>query len=301
MRKVRQLFLKVSNKEQYQINKEIYNSQKANKKFCEQLLLIKETADLSFIRKDCYSFKHSGNAGDIIYALPTIYALSGKAPINLFLHLNQPSKALNHPLGNVMLNEAMFERLTPLLLAQPQIMSCTPFTNQAIDYNLDIIRDYPFPLSYGNIARWYFLTFAINADLGRPWLQVKANTKVNEYVIIARSRRYRAPNIDYSFLAKYDKLLFVGLPEEFDDMRTIIPNITYRPVNNFLEMAEIIAGCKFFIGNQSFPFAIAEALKVKRLLEVCFQCPNVSVEGLNGFDFCYQPQFEKLAEKNLTP
>ncbi|MDD5275005.1 MAG: hypothetical protein PHR16_02860 [Methylovulum sp.] len=300
MRIITKTWLKITNKEQYKINKEIYNAQKANKKFCDRLLHLKEPANLNVPKKNGYSFKHSGNSGDIIYALPAIYSLASQAPITLYLHLNQPtnySKTFKHPLGNVMLNKSMFERLQPLLLAQPGITSCTAYADQSVDYNLDIIRDYPFPLSYGNIARWYFLTFAINADLGKPWLYVQANPEVKDYVVIARSQRYHAPNIDYSFLATYENILFVGLPEEFADMRAMIPKIEYQPVDNFLELAEIIAGCKFFIGNQSFPFSIAEALKVKRLLEVCFQCPNVSVEGINGFDFCYQPQFEKIVEK----
>jgi hypothetical protein len=59
-------------------------------------------------------------------------------------------------------------------------------------------------------------------------------------------------------------------------------------------MASIISGSKFFIGNQSFPFSIAEGLKAKRVLEVYYRAPNIIVEGANGFDFCYQPQFEKI-------
>lgn len=301
MRVLKQLFLKIVNKKQYKINKEVYSIQKANDRFNKKLSLVKKTANLNVIEKDRYSFKHSGNAGDIIYALPAIYALGKDMPIDLYLHLNQPasySKAFNHPLGSVMLNESMFERLLPLLLSQPRIGSCQVYgLSHSIDYDFDIIRDYPFPLSYGNICRWYFLTFAVNADLGRPWLHVQGRAEVNGYVVIARSQRYRALNIDYSFLAKYDNILFVGLPEEFADMRLMLPKIEYQPINNFLELAEIIAGCKFFIGNQSFPFSIAEALKVKRLLEVYFLAPNVCVEGGNGFDFCYQPQFEKLVEQ----
>ena len=71
----------------------------------------------------------------------------------------------------------------------------------------------------------------------------------------------------------------------------------YKNVSNFLEFAGIIAGCKFFIGNQSFPFAVAEGLKVKRVLEVCFECPNVIPEGKDAYDFCYLPQFEKIVKQ----
>jgi ADP-heptose:LPS heptosyltransferase len=77
-------------------------------------------------------------------------------------------------------------------------------------------------------------------------------------------------------------------------MKKKIPHLIYRPVRDFLEMASVIAGAKLFIGNQSFPFSLAEALKANRLLEVYFECPNVTVYGENGFDFSFQPQFEKL-------
>jgi hypothetical protein len=80
-------------------------------------------------------------------------------------------------------------------------------------------------------------------------------------------------------------------------MKKAIPHLKYHSVNDFLEFAQIIAGCKFFIGNQSFPFAVAEALKIKRALEVCFECPNVIPEGKDGYDFCYQPQFEKIVRQ----
>ena len=58
-----------------------------------------------------------------------------------------------------------------------------------------------------------------------------------------------------------------------------IPHIQHIGSTDALELARAIAGAKFFIGNQSFFFAVAEALKVKRALEVCYQTPNVIVEG----------------------
>jgi len=41
-----------------------------------------------------------------------------------------------------------------------------------------------------------------------------------------------------------------------------------------------------FIGNQSMPFAIAEQLKVKRILEQHYLCPNVIPQG--GECYVYQ-------------
>ena len=42
-------------------------------------------------------------------------------------------------------------------------------------------------------------------------------------------------------------------------------------------MAQIIKACKFFIGNSSLGYDIAEGLKVPRLLEAC---PNFPVKDL---------------------
>jgi hypothetical protein len=196
-----------------------------------------------------------------------------------------------------MLNESVVKKLEPLLLQQPYINELAIYQGENIDFDFDFIRRYPFMHNAGSIPRWYFYFFAINADLGRPWLTVTPSDVYKDYIVVARSFRYRQPLINYRFLSKYPKIVFVGLPDEFEDMKKAIPDITYQPVNNFLELAQIIAGCRLFIGNQSFPFSIAEGLKVKRILEVYIPCPNVIPEGNNGYDFIYQPQFEKLVER----
>lgn len=251
--------------------------------------------------KPVYTFKHSGNAGDLIYALPALYALAGGAEADIYLNLDQPVNYSvvrgRHPLGNVMLNQTMFSMLLPLLLAQPEITRCAVYEQQPVDYDLDVFRNSAFSLASGNIARWYFLHFAINADLGKPWLHVMPDRSAADHIVIARSLGHHSPGIDYSFIRNYGKVLFVGVPEEFEAMRKMIPSLEYRQVADFLELAAIIAGSRFFIGNQSFPFAVAEALKVRRVLEVCHFCPNVIVEGSNGYDFCFQPQFERIIDR----
>lgn len=248
-------------------------------------------------------FKHSGNSGDVIYALPAIYAIAENNPVHLFLNPNVDAgyaKNVYHPLGTVMLNAKVIAMLKPLLEYQSRIKACDTFSTQMIDVDLDLIRAYPLVNGLGNITRWYFYLFAVNADLGLPWLEAPVNTDYANSIVIARSHRYRNPGIDFTFLKKYNNLLFVGLPEEFADMQKMLPNIEYAQVDDFLSMATIINSCKLFIGNQSFPFSIAEGLKVRRVLEVCYYCPNVSVEGINGYDFCYQPQFEKIVERALA-
>lgn len=247
-------------------------------------------------------FKHSGNAGDVIYALPAMRALAGELPLAIRLQLDvpDPQQARDHPTGSVRLNRRMFDMLRPLLMGQAGVGSCDVHMGELIDYDLDRVREYPFPLQSGHIARWYFLTFAVNADLGRPWLHATPDTSFAEYIVVARSKRYHAPLIDYSFLRRFPRTAFVGVEAEFQDLRQLIPRLEFHPVSDFLQMARVIAGARLFIGNQSLPFALAEGLKARRLLEVCHLCPNVIVEGAAGFDFCYQPQFEKLVERLMA-
>lgn len=254
---------------------------------------------LDFPNGRSLAFKHSGNSGDIIYAIPTMLALSQGRQFDLLLNLNCPAfyaEHYKHPLGNVMLNQKMFDMLSPLLRTQEYVSACDVYDAQEIDADLDVMRDYPLLLERGNIARWYFLIFPGTYDLNQSWLKVTPDSEMSESIVVARSLRYRAPNIDYSILNRYSRVYFVGVLEEYEALKEMVPGLIYRPVNDFLEMASVIAGAKLFIGNQSFPFSLAEALKINRLLEVYFECPNVTVYGDKGFDFAFQPQFEKLVK-----
>ncbi len=250
--------------------------------------------------KTLTTFKHSGNSGDIIYSLPTVYELSKNGKAKLFLHLDREGTySAYHPLGNVMLNQKMLEMLRPLLEYQPQIECVEAYhENDAVDYDLDLFRSYPFLLDRGSIVRWYFWVYAITRPLDGPWLIAPKNrTEVKDAIVIARSHRYRCQYIDYSFIRKYPKVFFLGVDEEYEDMKESIPNIEHIKVKDFLEMAAVINSCRLFIGNQSFPYSIAEGLKCNRMLETYLTAPNVIPEGKGGYDFLFQPQFEKLTEQ----
>jgi len=247
-------------------------------------------------------FKHSGNSGDIIYSLPTVFELSKNGNAHFYLAADQPGDYHldYHPLGDVMLSNKMIEMLTPLLQYQPQIKIAEKYSGEKVDYNLDEFRKYGFFLDRGHIVRWYFNVYAISPDTSKPWLTAPKDGQYADHIVIARSHRYRSPLIDYRFLSKYPNKIFVGVSEEFEDMKTALPDLEFKPVKDFLELAVIINSCKLFIGNQSFPFAIAEALKATRLLEVYYKAPNVVVEGQGGNDFIYQPQFEYAVKRLLS-
>ncbi|MDB5137534.1 MAG: hypothetical protein JWP37_4137 [Mucilaginibacter sp.] len=242
---------------------------------------------------------HSGNAGDIIYSLPVVKRLHEMTskPVNYFLKLNEPLLLLPgdvHPLGNVMLNRTMADNLKPLLNSQPYIDKTSIYNDQEVHLDLSLFRESGLELDKGNIARWNFYTTGINANLSEPWLDVQQRSEFSDSIVLSRSSRYNNPLISYSFLSEHKNVVFLGVKSEYERMKKSISNLYWHPVNDFLEMAEVIRGSKLFIGNQSFPFSIAEALKVVRLLEVFHLIPNVIPEGRNGYDFHFQKHFEYL-------
>lgn len=244
------------------------------------------------------SFLHSGHAGDLVHSIPAMYALAKGKKINLYLHLHQPNrnftKNMKHPNGNVMFTEKTVELFAPLILSQPLFSRCEAWKGQPIHYNLSQFREFPFDYRMGSISRWYFLTFGITWDLGKTWLTVEPDHAYSDAIVVVRTFRYRTPGISYDFLKKYPRLVFLGMPDEYEDMKQHIPQLEYRLVRNFLEMAQVIAGCRLYVGNQSLPSAIAEAVKATRVIELFFRVPTTVVEGPQGYDFVYQPQFEKI-------
>lgn len=244
---------------------------------------------------------HSGNAGDIIYALPTIkkiQQLTG-VQVNLYLRLDQPAFIegySNHPLGGVMMNTKMAEMLLPLIEQQEYITGCGIYTDEQIDIDMDYFRTGLIPQDKGNIARWCSYITGVTPDLWKKWLTISPDAAYANSIVVARSGRYNNKLIDYSFISKYKEVNFIGIADEFEAIKQFIPHIKWIQVANFAQMAQIIAGCKVFIGNQSFPYSIAEGLKVPRILEVSFEVINVIPEGENGHDFMFQDHFEWLVE-----
>jgi hypothetical protein len=63
-------------------------------------------------------------------------------------------------------------------------------------------------------------------------------------------------------------------------------------VSDFLQLACALSVCKLFIGNQSMAYAIAEAIKAPRCLEICWYAPNVDPAGPNSWEHYSQSALE---------
>lgn len=245
--------------------------------------------------------KHSGNVGDLIYALPAIKQLSliANEKVTVLLKLNveahySPGNDI-HPVKDgsgkhVMLNANMFELVKPLLMGQEYIKTVKKWKeSDNVDVDLDMFRTpRQVNTSAGNISRWYFYHYPqLTADLTTPSIEVKnVHQDLSEKILISRSQRYHNLNMDYSVLKPIeDKLLFIGVDEEYEEFKAQYGlNVERLVIKDFMHMAECIASCKFFIGNQSSPFAVAEQLKVPRIVEVYPPAPNVIPTGGFAYD-----------------
>jgi hypothetical protein len=233
-------------------------------------------------------FKHSGNAGDIIYMLPTIAAIPGANV--LYLNPNRPARyatGLTHPGGAVMLNEATTAMLIPLV--EYCGIACKVWEGEEVDYDLDLFREAEINLSGYDIRRWIM---AVYPEL-RPGPAFSYTPEIPEegeplrrYLTVNLSERYRqhaaggGDKWELLNCLPYD-VRFIGTEAEYHKFAALVPKSIHHNVSCFLDMADVIARGVYHFGNQSSPFAVAEIFDLPRALEISPYCPNVVSTGEN--------------------
>ena len=293
----RKYILKYFNKKKYlslKSSQKIEDSKKIFKKNFEKTIYdihrsIKEKTQLNFL--------HSGNLGDLIYCLPVIKELSKTHKCNLFIKTNEimPLEYIKHPAKGFYIDNRMLNLFLPLMKEQTYFSEVGKYTNQKIDIDFNLFRILPINICF-NSPRWYFQITGVQVDLSIPYMEVKGHEIIKDKIIIHRTFRHRNQFINYKFLRNYKDLIFIGTTDEYHDLKNDVPNLEFFECKDFLEMARIIKSAKFFIGNQSIAYPMAEALKVPRLLEAEPLFPVVQPVGKNSFDFYYQPHFEKFVK-----
>lgn len=224
-------------------------------------------------------FKHSGATGDLIYSLALMKHLGGG---EFYLHLNQIDWIGQHyygskpsPFHQGRMTQGDFDYMKSFMLAQEYITGCEVMEkNTEITHNLDRFR--PLFVGHpGNYVDIYTAAFGITDPAVQksirttPWLRVPESQKIRgRDVVINRTARW-LPNSLSEQWARWrtegieTRAVFVGLPEEYskfcEDTGWSIP---WAKTNDMLELAEVIAGAKLFIGNQSQALALAIGLGV---------------------------------------
>jgi hypothetical protein len=293
--KISNLFLKFLDKKKYKKNKLIINQLKEKQFFDSNLKDLLGDIQKRLENKKEINFLHSGHCGDIINSLPVIKKIANSHICNLYLRLNKtiPVDHLDHPFGQVYLNDRGFKMLDPLLKKQKYLSNVEIFKGQEIDVNLDLIRELPIALEFDSM-RYSFHIAGEQTDLSEEFIQVEEHEKVKNKIVIQRSLRRQNHLINYKFLNKYEDVYFVGVKNEYEELKKEINHLIFYDCESFLEMASIIKSSKIFIGNASLGFTLAEGLKIPRLLESSPWSSPQQVHGKNGYDFFFQSHFEKF-------
>lgn len=209
-------------------------------------------------------FSHSGDLGDIIYALPTIRAAGG-GHLALF---NAPGKT-THPM-----TQRRADALAPLLELQPYISSVKFYPLGHPDHDLNGFRDHWRPER--NLADMHLATHGLSAsERFREWIDVGSPNPVAS-TVFCRSERYHNPAFPWRrMVAQYGHVaVFLGSSQEHVAFTNNCGPVPHFETANLLEAARVLAGSKLCIANQSSLLAIAEGLKLRIIAEVCPEQAN---------------------------
>lgn len=228
--------------------------------------------------------KHSGNVGDVIYALPTIMHLSNLCGKKIKFYLNPVDTRMSITLANV---------LTPLIEHQSYIDSVEIYNGQDIDHDLDLFRHVHVESSnLGHMhAKLFDFDFSILSKQS-VFIDDSYTTDFDKYdIVINRTERYNNPAFPWHYLltneyADHSKC-FVGTESEYNlfTEQFKLNDIAYVKTSDFLQVAWLIKNSKLFIGNCSSPYAIAETMKHTSIQESCTWCLTCLYERPNAYYF----------------
>lgn len=216
-------------------------------------------------------FLHSGDLGDVIYALPAIQVLGGGA-----IHLVTRSFT----------KEFTPERVTAirrLLEFQPYVDSVATWEPENPVTDISTFRggglQYGKPLVLTQ-AEW------VDAfvDLSEPWLSAPVSDEMKGKVLVHRSARYHNPYFPWRQVFDFygDRIVALGFDDEVRDLsKHVGRRVKRRRTEDFLELASLLSGADLFIGNQSSPMSVAMGLGVPAIQETCIWTPDCVLPRAN--------------------
>lgn len=249
-------------------------------------------------------FHHSGDAGDVIYSLATMKALGGGV---LFL---SPDNHCPWPKGTrVRPDQHWANNIMPLVMAQSYVWACHYTETMPANVTVDLNRFREFyncPSdndAWTSIFRLHLKKFGVDYPENRSWLGMPDSIPIGTWpVIVNRTHRYRNDSFPWTSIIDrhYDKMAFIGSGEEYQNFIGLgnpPRKIPYVPTKNLLEVAQVIAGAKVFIGNQSCPMAIALGMNKNVLQEIWHE--RVSEDKWRGNPNCILKRPNLIWEKTL--
>lgn len=244
------------------------------------------------------TFRHSGKLGDIIYSLPTVKALGGGT-----FYVDYRTEYLGKP----PLGKETALMTVKLLETQDYIEKASLYEEEPISYNLDEFRNKAVPIHFFNLIKnesdeisgalfgplvkeirkqifptsevdlpqliWESAGLAGEVDLSSPWITGIPQKRIAD-IVVSKTIRYPG-KLDWPRLKEYaSRSIFVGLEEEWRAFCKAYFEIEFYRAEDLLDLAEVIAGAKLFVGNQSFALALADAMLIPRVAQLWEPSPN---------------------------
>jgi hypothetical protein len=251
------------------------------------------------------TFRHSGKLGDIIYSLPAVRALGGGIfyvdPVTQYFE--KPPLGREAAQGMIELLETQ-DCIHRAALYQGELVSCDldRFRGRAVPVHVfnifktesdkmaarlfgDIgkeIRQKVIPSLEVEMAQfhWEIAGLPGQADVDTPWI-TGISPQPRAEIVISKTTRHGG-SLDWPSLQQYaDRSIFVGLEEEWRAFRRAYFDVRFYQVSSLLEFAQVVAGAKLYVGNQSFGLALADAMLIPRVAELWDSNP-IRMSAIHG-------------------
>lgn len=219
------------------------------------------------------TFKHSGARGDLVYGLAAVRAMGGGT-----VYVNRDE---NSHFGLPVCDEEMASILE-FLESLEYVVSAKEWKKEDVDCDMDVFRTGR--LDYNLLSDAQEMCLGVAHDHDKPWINPERVEPAREAdIVVARSARYHGP-FDWGELKPWiDRCVFVGSEKEHEDfVRATGMRVRRVRTPTWKALAGVIRGGKLFVGNQSMPYSLAEAMQLPRVLEVYGLCPNCDPRGLDG-------------------
>lgn len=199
------------------------------------------------------NFLLGGRTGDLIHALYVVKNTPGKHDLFITDRRDLHSDGFHYPL------EKTFEELTPIIKTQDYCNSFQIYKDEEC-INLSMWRRYAYTASWTQLLS---NTFNIPAN-GEPWIKIDKQFGWDERIVIHASMVEARRGFHWQLIMdKYEgQCVFIGNKNEYEAFPFKVPRLEPDNLESYFK---IINGCKFFIGNQSAPLAIAHSLGTPRL------------------------------------
>jgi hypothetical protein len=224
------------------------------------------------------TFGHSGACGDLICGLPTILALGGGV-----LRIGRREfRRFNW-------YEALIPQFRTFLTTQSYVEDVLEWNLEQVDFNMDDFRLNVRAAPSLQLVDAHAKCFNLTIDKTQPWIEVEPLKEAE--IVVSRSTRFHDVPFDWTPLEPYqDRAVFIGFQEEHEEFEKLtgmkvryLSELQGEREDLFLMFARVIRGSKLFVGNSSFLWTLAEAMKVNRVMDVYHGYPNCLPQTPNGW------------------